>query len=113
MIINKEKTLSAFADDEDIFFSIIDEFINNFENQKNELISTLDKKNTDEIRICVHTIKGLSATFYFEPLRSIAAEAEAAAKEGKLEVVDQLREELISKFDELYKDARRISNEQG
>ncbi len=111
MIINKEKTLSAFAEDEEIFFSVVDEFISTFDNQKQELISSLENKNIDDIRIRTHTIKGLAGTFYFESLKNVASVAEKAAKEGNLEVIEEVKDDLLLKFEELLTDAKRISNE--
>lgn len=111
MIIDVEKTLSAFANDEDIFFSVLEEFTANFEKQKNSLTDCIDKKQLDDIRISTHTIKGLAATFYSEDLKSIAGEAEAAAKDGNIDIVLSKKDDLIIKFDELYSEAKRILNE--
>jgi HPt (histidine-containing phosphotransfer) domain-containing protein len=111
MIIDVERTLSAFANDEEIFFSVLEEFVANFDNQKNELISSIEKEQLDKVCISTHTIKGLAATFYSEDLKSIAAASEAAAKDGKIDIVFDQKDQLIIKFEELCSEAKRILNE--
>jgi HPt (histidine-containing phosphotransfer) domain-containing protein len=111
MIIDVERTLSAFANDEEIFFSVLEEFVTDFDNQKSKLISCIEKKQLDEIRISTHTIKGLAATFYSEELKSIAAASEAAAIDEKIDIVIDKKDQLIIKFEELCNEAKRILNE--
>ena len=111
MIINMEKTLSAFADDKDIFYSVLEEFVGGFEDQMKELLVCFDAKKVDDLRIFTHTIKGLAATFYSIDLKEVAANAELAAKEGDLETCLGFKEALVVKFEELFNEAKRILNE--
>ena len=111
MIINMEKTLSAFADDKEIFYSVLEEFVGGFEDQKKDLLACFDSKKVDDLRIFTHTIKGLAATFYSIDLKEVAAKAELAAKEGELEACLELKEDLVIKFEELFNEAKRILNE--
>jgi HPt (histidine-containing phosphotransfer) domain-containing protein len=111
VIINIEKTLSAFAEDEEIFLSVLEQFTVDFETQKEEFLLSFENKQLDKLHISTHTIKGLAATFYSEELKALAQELEDAAKKENIELIEQRKDEFLLKFEELYAEAKRILNE--
>lgn len=99
MLINPDKIKEHFDGDEDILLEVIELFLEQRDSEVKKLIQAIRSKNSSEITISAHTLKGVVSNFYAEDLRKFFFEIE---QKGKAQSVDNLEIE-ISKIETMFK----------
>jgi len=99
MLINPDEIKEHFDGDEDILLEVIEIFLEQKDIEVKKLIQGIKSKNSSEITISAHTLKGVVSNFYAEDLRKFFYEIE---QKGKAQNIDNLEGEII-KIESMFK----------
>jgi CheY-like chemotaxis protein/HPt (histidine-containing phosphotransfer) domain-containing protein len=103
--LNLVEALPRFGDDLDFFKSMLGEFINNLPERITKLEEALEQNDIKGVTRLGHNLKGASANFSAEGVRSAAAEIEINGNNGELSnvsaLINRIKDE-IPKIEEYY-----------
>jgi len=96
--INLVEALPRFGDDIDFFKTMLGEFIKNLPERISILKEAIKKNDVEGVTRAAHNLKGASANFSAEPIRSFAGEIEMNGHEGNIEnaavLIEKIQAEL-------------------
>lgn len=90
--------------DEDFFREMLTDFAKAYDEKKTELASFYDGKDWKDYQIKVHALKSSSKTIGAMELSAMALEQEMAAKEDKIDVINNGFAPLIEEYAKVYQD---------
>jgi len=101
--INLVEALPRFGDDYEFFKTMLGEFIKNLPERVSNLEEAIKKNDIDGVTRAAHNLKGASANFSAEPIRSFAGEIELNGHNGSIgdapELVEKIKAELPALWD--------------
>jgi PAS domain S-box-containing protein len=104
--INLAEALPRFGDDMDFFVTMLADFIENIPERILLIEAAIEKNNVQDVTRLAHNLKGASANFSAEGVRSGAAEIELRGHEGVIdnatEILSKIKNE-VPKIEEYYK----------
>lgn len=103
VLVNVEFGLSQLSGNSDLLERLLGRFLDEYQNANQKLSEFHQHNNHDEMRIFVHTIKGVSGNMGFEKLAVIAKTVEAQAKEHSVQDddLDELKETLTETIEHI------------
>ncbi len=106
--INVSEVIDNYDGDEEIYFSILDAYVNGAKNLKEKLNTFFETENWESYMFNAHTLKGLSYTVGARLLGDNAFSHEKAAKELNCDFIKNNFFSLIKHFDIVVKEAKEI-----
>ncbi|NOX33771.1 MAG: response regulator [Deltaproteobacteria bacterium] len=98
VVLDIERALAEFENDEDFFYEVYEEFLVNVENQIAIIKKALDSSDIETIKKESHSIKGGAANLVAIPLSNAASELEAIWENGELDVGKKIFNKLCHEF---------------
>ncbi len=98
-LIDKDKILFEFHDDLDIFEELIEDYISQLPVFIKTLEKAVEEKDSEQLKITGHTLKGIVSNFYSEQLREAAYHLEMAGKNDDFEEVE-MKIDMFKTFNE-------------
>jgi HPt (histidine-containing phosphotransfer) domain-containing protein len=104
--IDKQAALAALGGDADLLRELGTMFCEDAPQLLDELQQSVTSGDSEAARRAVHSLKGLSATFYAQPTVELAADLESSVATGELDVlrnggIDRLRAAIETLASEL------------
>lgn len=99
--LNFEEAIAEFEGDRDIFFKILNQFLETVKNQIQTMQQALLTQDADRLRMEAHSIKGGAANLTAAPLAALAAELEEAAISGQSKNASAILEQFQEEFQRL------------
>ncbi|MBU2627920.1 MAG: response regulator, partial [Proteobacteria bacterium] len=100
-IIDIEKALTEFGNDEVFLYEVLDEFLTVVEKQLKIIDQAIASNDSETIKRESHSIKGGAANLVAIPLSTAASELELFGKSGNLDAVKPVFDKLFSEFTRL------------
>jgi len=96
-----EEFMNRVQDDKELFFELLDIFIQDFNIKRQELKEAVEKSDSRTIEHVAHFLKGSCGNISAKSLRTIFIEIEEKGTRGILEGLEQNLEDIDRKFEEL------------
>lgn len=100
-IIDTQKFLKEFDDDEELLFMLLDGYLQNVEKQIIVIRKAIKDENVNSVIMEAHSAKGGARNLYAKRLGDIAFELEELGKSENLEKADKIVNQLEKAFKEL------------
>lgn len=110
-IYNKTDLINNFIGDEDILIELIDHFLLKKVELISAVIKSIDSKNSHDLKIAAHTLKGVISNFYSSSLTEICYDLEKKGNAGNFENINDTINELIEKIDILSIEIQELKSE--
>lgn len=99
--VDIDAALPRFYFDRQFFIEMFTEFVSTLPTYSSDLRISLQKKDIDQLTHLAHDLKGSSANFSANTLRSLAFDLEQAGKEKNFEVIPQLINQIDHQAEKL------------
>jgi HPt (histidine-containing phosphotransfer) domain-containing protein len=99
--INFKEAIEEFEGDREIFFKILEKFMQNVKTQVEAMQKALLSQDAGKLKTEAHSIKGGAANLTAAPLAAIAAELEETARSGQLERAPDIFKQFKEEFQHL------------
>ena len=93
-LFDKAELLLNLDGDEELVQSILEEAVTEIPNDVEKLRNACSGGDSQVVRLCAHTIKGMAANLCTPALRDICMEIETAGRDGDIETAQALMAEL-------------------
>lgn len=101
--IDLESALDRTGNDEEFLYELINIYVDDYEDKKEELKSAIEEENYSQIQEIGHNLKGSSANLSLTYMQAASLEMEMAGREKNIEKAKEVLNKLESEF-ELVKD---------
>ena len=93
--------MNRVQDDKDLFFELLDIFIEDFQKKRLELKEAVEKNDSKTVEHVAHFLKGSRGNISAKSLRVIFSRLEEQGSKGDMEGLEQALEDIDQKFEEL------------
>ncbi|MEE9465717.1 MAG: response regulator [Candidatus Neomarinimicrobiota bacterium] len=100
-VFNAKEVLGRLEGDQELLVDLMKIFLNDLPSRFTELQAALEQDDLGAAVLPAHTIKGASANLGAMELKHIAAQVEAAARNGDRSVVGPLHEQLLAAYERI------------
>ena len=107
-ILDVEEFMSRVQNDKELFFELLDIFVQDFGGKRKELEDALAQGNSETVKSVAHFLKGSCSNISTKPMREVFSKMEEEAGAGnisnlkeQLVQIDQQYEELVKFIGEL------------
>jgi len=100
-ILDVKDFMERVQNDKDLFFELLDIFINDFQKKRHELEEAIQKRDSLTIEHISHFLKGSCGNISAKSLRVIFHELEKKGNENDVEDTEKYLSEIDVKFQEL------------
>ena len=108
--INKADGMRFCGNDEDMYRSILEAYVNESKDKSENLKSTFASKDLENYEVFVHSLKSTSKTIGAMNLYSLAAESEAAAKNRDEKTVEKNHDTIMEMYKKIVDAIRENHN---
>ena len=99
--INKSLVISYCGEDEELYGTVLKQYVSDYEDHKGKLSKFLSEKDMKNYAIVVHGLKSTSLMIGAEELSAKAKALELSAKENNIEFVESNHDDLIENYDKV------------
>ena len=99
--LDTEEFMNRVQDDKDLFFELLDIFVQDFQTKRQELKEAIDKNDSQTIEHVAHFLKGSCGNISAKTLKATFTKLEEKGTKGYLEGLHQDLEDVDQKFEEL------------
>lgn len=97
-IIDVPEFLDRVMEDKDLLKELLDIFVADFDQKREELSKAIGTNDFDTIRNVAHSLKGASGNISAKPLREVCVTLESKGKSGDSEGLEQLLTDLDKQY---------------
>ncbi|WP_034643675.1 Hpt domain-containing protein [Desulfovibrio inopinatus] len=90
MLVDKEKALFRFDNDEELLQEIFDVFVDEAPGRVQDLLTSMQEQNFEQLNHHAHSLKGVSATIHADKLKNVSFSLETAAKDENITECEHL-----------------------
>jgi len=101
--LNLEEFMDRVQDDKELFFELLDIFVDDFQVKRKELEDAIAKEDSEAVEHVAHFLKGSCGNISAESLRAFFSDLEEKGKANDLEGAKESMNGLGLQFDELVK----------
>ncbi|MBN1870198.1 MAG: Hpt domain-containing protein [Candidatus Omnitrophica bacterium] len=102
-----EEFMNRVQDDKELFFELLDIFVQDYHTKRKELHEAVEQKNTEMVKQVAHFLKGSCGNISAKPMRAVFVRMEEKVSRGvwdfeqDLKDIDQKFEELVIEIGQL------------
>ena len=99
--LDVDEFMNRVQDDKELFFELLDIFIQDYQKKRQELAEAIEKKDGQTIEQIAHFLKGSCGNISAKALRRIFVELEGKVTKYDMEGLERYLEDIDRKFEEL------------
>lgn len=99
--LDVEEFMNRVQDDKDLFFELLDIFVEDFYAKRRELKEAVEKEDSQTVEHVAHFLKGSCGNISAKSLRAIFSKLEEKGARGILEGLEKDLEDIDRNFEEL------------
>jgi len=99
--IDLESALDRTGNDEEFLYELINIYVDDYEDKKEELKSAIEEENYSQIQEIGHSLKGSSANLSLTYMQAASLEMEMAGREKNLETAKAALKKLETEFEQV------------
>ncbi|MCK5083796.1 MAG: Hpt domain-containing protein [Candidatus Omnitrophica bacterium] len=100
-VLDFEDFMNRVQDDKDLFFELLDIFVEDFHKKRKELEEAVKTGDSKTVEHVAHFLKGSCGNISAKPLRDVFIKLEEKGVKGYLEGLEQDLEDVDREFEEL------------
>lgn len=107
---DKSSFLLNFSGIEDVAQNAIENFLATLPELQNSVFKSIQSKNSSELELTAHTLKGVVSNFYAEPSRLLALKLEILGKQNNLSEANYIYSMLTIELSRLSEDLSSLAS---